>query len=293
MLVVAGLIDQLRWRGGRDNRGRRAKPPPFHIDWSVLAPAEFVAPPDLGLVSCLCVTRGRTHHVERALRCFLAQTYANKELIVVHESLDDEARRLLEGAAGQGVSLVHVPPEPKRPLGELRNISVSAARGKYICGWDDDDWYSPRRIEAQLRHLLASQADACVLNRWLVLDETRGNAYVSERGGWQGSLTCPRELPALQHGYPPLARDEDRILVDQIAKRHRLVVLDRPELYVYTFHGDNTWPPGHFQWIFSSGQALSPTDAAGLSRLVGGGWRPPSQSKRAPWRRRVPRLRAR
>jgi glycosyltransferase involved in cell wall biosynthesis len=233
------------------------------------------------------VTRGGAKHVARALGCFLAQTYLNKELVVVYESLEDEARRLLEAAADRRVALVGVPQEPKTPLGELRNISVRSCRGDYICGWDDDDWYSPRRIEAQLRHLLASRADACTLARWLVLDETQQRAYVSARGG-QGSLVCRRELDALRSGFPPWPVDEDRVLLARIRAKHRLARLDRPELYVYTFHGGNTWPVEHFRWIFEGGQALSEADTKRLQSVVGTPGSPPtlaSFARKSPVRR--------
>ena len=225
--------------------------------------------------------------MRRMLRCFRAQTYRDKELILVYESLDPAARELL-AADGDAVSLVHVSTVPKQPLGALRNLGIRASRGKYVCGWDDDDWYAPRRLEAQLEHLIGTRADACVLRRWLMFDETRGQAYVSAPGTWEGSLICPRDLPALQQGYPPLPRGEDSVLIEQLTRRHRLVHLDRPELYVYTFHGQNTWEQGHFEGLFQFGQGLAAHDTERLRALLSGGVLPPTaaRQRRPVWRPR-------
>ena len=174
------MMKRLVWRGGtsagHDQRSRGS--PPFRVDWNLLAPSRATQL-EWGLVSCLCVTRGRLAHVRRMLRCFRAQTYRDKELVLVYENLEPAARELL-AEGGDAISLVHVPSAPKQPLGALRNLGIRASRGKYVCGWDDDDWYAPRRLEAQLEHLIHSRADACVLRRWLMFDETRYAFTVSE-----------------------------------------------------------------------------------------------------------------
>ena len=44
------------------------------------------------LISCLCVTRGRVALLGRAVGCFLEQTHAQRELLILFES-DDAATR--------------------------------------------------------------------------------------------------------------------------------------------------------------------------------------------------------
>ena len=51
------------------------------------------------LISCLCVTRARVALLNRAVRCFLDQSYPHIELVILFESddapgapLDDSAR---------------------------------------------------------------------------------------------------------------------------------------------------------------------------------------------------------
>jgi glycosyltransferase involved in cell wall biosynthesis len=240
------------------------------LDLTVMSHPEPGAPSsvvDVGLVSCLCVTRGGHRHVQRALKCFQAQTYPNLELIVVYETLDDKSRELLSQRL-PGITLVHVPSNPKQPLGTLRNVSVAAANGSFLCGWDDDDWHAPQRIELQPRQLLRTNADACVLSRWLMLDETSGHAYASRMRLWEGSLLCRRDLEVVREGYLPLPRGEDRAFVDRLRSRHRLTILDRPELYVYTCHGNNAWGHDHFQQFYSTSSILNAEDTERVLRLV-------------------------
>lgn len=251
-------------RTRRNLRRFRTKPV---VNWELVAEPCPTADFDAGLVSCVCITRGRTAHLRRAVACFLAQSYALRELVVVHEGLEADARALLD-SLGERALLVSVPLEPKRALGELRNVGTRASRGAFVCSWDDDDWHSPRRIELELARLVATAADACLMTRWLVLDEVNGRAAVSTHRTWEGSLLCRRDLPLLEAGYPPLVRGEDSVLVRKLVSEHRVAYLDQPELYVYTVHGQNTWHARHFDDIFRAGVALGKDDELRLRALL-------------------------
>jgi glycosyltransferase involved in cell wall biosynthesis len=238
-----------------------------NVDWSYLSAEHPPCDLEHGLVSCLCVTKGRHEDLRRALRCFQAQTYRHKELVIVYEELDAEAQGLLQRLPPNVVCL-HVPSRPKRPLGALRNASVGAARGEFICCWDDDDWHAPQRLELQLKAVVAARTEACVLGRWLMLDAVTGRAYVSEKRFWEGSLLCRRDNSVLLEGYPALTRGEDRELVQRLAKRSRIASLDCPALYVYRYHGANTWGAEHFDALFGAGVELSCERAHRISDVV-------------------------
>ena len=200
----------------------------------------------LPLVSCLCVTRARVRMLKRAVRCFAAQTYGRKELIIVYHADDRETTTLVASLAhDSSIRGVEAQAAGTQTLGELRNLSVSQARGEYVAQWDDDDWYAPERLEAQMNALRQHpDAQACVLRRWLLHDHLTGTAYVSGRRPWEGSLVARRAaLPS----YPLLARAEDTQVIAAIARSGHLVLLDRPELYIYCYHGSNTWDRAHFE----------------------------------------------
>lgn len=196
------------------------------------------------LVSCLCVTRNRPGLLARAVDCFRRQDCGPRELVIVFESDDSATRALLGQWQDPAIRPVEVAATPKSTLGTLRNLGIACCRGQFVAQWDDDDWYAPNRLGAQIAALQATRLPACVLARWILYDAERDAAYMSVRRTWEGSLVAERSaLPA----YPELARGEDTAVIGALLAARRLVALDDPWLYVYVFHGGNTWERSHFE----------------------------------------------
>ena len=195
-------------------------------------------------VSCLCITYRRVPFLRQAIACFLQQTHAARRLIIVHGADDPETSRFLASEVNDSrIRCVEVESTRRIPLGDLRNISVRHAGAPLVAQWDDDDWHAPRRLELQVKALRKSRKDACLLQRWMIFDARSRRVYLSTSRYWEASIVARRErLPA----YPPLRRSEDTAVVDQLVRRDAVVLLDRPELYVYTFHGGNTWNARHW-----------------------------------------------
>lgn len=196
------------------------------------------------LVSCLCVTRKRVPMLRRAVACFLAQSYAPRELVILYEDDDEETRSFVHQLREPTLRSVEVPAAPKRSLGELRNLARRAANGDFVAQWDDDDWYAPTRLSEQLAALRDHGRAGCVLLRWFMYDCLDDTAYVSGPRAWEGSIVAAQDaLP----DYPHLVRGEDTAAIEAMLERKQLVALDRPQLYVYTVHGSNTWQRSHWE----------------------------------------------
>ncbi len=220
----------------------------------------------IALISCLCVTRGRVRLLRRAVRCFLDQTHGDRELVVVFESDDPATRDYLASLADDRIRGIEVPVSPRQKLGSLRNLAVASARGRYVCQWDDDDWYHSDRLSEQLTALLNSGRPACVLSRWTCLDVETRRAYISPHRAWEGSILVERSAMV---AYPDLARGEDTVAIEMLAQRQQLHLLNRPELYVYTFHNGNTWNRAHWTDLFNRSIVLPFSRAQELLRLTG------------------------
>ena len=97
------------------------------------------------LVSCIMPTGNRQHLIGCAIESFFKQTVSDTELIIVDDGsvptviLDNPRIRYFRVS--------------KRTIGEKLNFACEQAKGKIICRWDDDDWYSPSRISRQLADL--------------------------------------------------------------------------------------------------------------------------------------------
>lgn len=112
------------------------------------------------LVTCLCLTMaGRSEFLKRAVACFARQTYANRELLIVADSIEDGTVAMDAAGmvpAGTGIS-VYVPLQ-KSSIGRKRNLGCGSAEGEIICHWDDDDYSAPSRIEKQVKRIQESKA---------------------------------------------------------------------------------------------------------------------------------------
>ena len=225
------------------------------------------------LVSCLCVTRNKPALLRRAIECFDAQNYTNRELVVIYEDDDVPTAQALDeaAAANRSIRVVEVPCAPRLTLGQLRNLSVDAARGEFFCQWDDDDWYHAERISRQVDAAISNGQDACLLTNWIMFDEISRQAYFSHFRLWEGSLLCRKKVWADGLVYPSLSRNEDNVFVDQLMWRGCAYPLVMAGLYIYTTHHNNTWPRKHFEEVFARSQKLSPDATHLVEGILGGG----------------------
>lgn len=208
--------------------------------------------------------------LQRVIDCFRDQSYVNRQLVIVYEESDELTCGFLHGLTWEeNIKLVKVPDKPvKFSLGKLRNLSLEQADGDYVCQWDDDDWYAPDRLSAQMEAVLKADRPASVLSRWIVFDAIRRKAYLSNRRLWEGSILCRKEL-MLNKPYPEISKGEDTEVIESLVRKNLLTVIhDMPELYIYIYHGANTWEQDHFKDIFTASTELSSEECAQVTDIL-------------------------
>jgi len=87
-------------------------------------------------------------------------------------------------------------------------------------------------------------AAACLLERQLLWWPQARRLAVSNRRLWEGSFVAEK---AALGAYPQLRRGEDTPVLERLAAERRVVLLDAPRLYVYVFHGENTFGEEHWE----------------------------------------------
>lgn len=212
---------------------------------------------DQPLVSCLCVSNGRLSQLQNAIDYFRAQTYPNKELIIVSIEHDPQYASLIGSYADPALHY-HGGRLPKSAsLGERRNYAVQQGAGEYFCVWDDDDWYHVQRIEYQVAAAQQHKKHGSVLPYYILVDSRRKQAFMSLPIPPPASVLCRQRTLLNRPYYQDLPKGEDALLLNALHEKNALVPLINPSLYIYNYHGANTSTQSHIHQF--CGPAFSPT----------------------------------
>lgn len=220
-------------------------------------------------ISCLTVTESRLILLKQAIQCYLHQTYPNKELVIVADGAP-----LYKDAIKQYVSFLKRPDirlillEQRHNLGQLRNISIEEAHGPIIIQWDDDDLYHPKRLELQYNYLTSQKADACLLSDQLsFFEQSREMYWVNwvPHSNFPMHQVFPGSIMAVKDSrfrYPEEGQysiqGEDSIFLSQYYEKAKMAALSgKGFIYVYRYHGKNTFPKEHHQWV-AKGHVCTP-----------------------------------
>jgi glycosyltransferase involved in cell wall biosynthesis len=100
----------------------------------------------MSLVSVIIPTCNRAASLERAVNSVLAQTFTNRELIVVDDGSTDSTPEILEQYNGSLLALS----QQRRGVSAARNLGISHANGKLLAFLDSDDEWLPEKLARQL-----------------------------------------------------------------------------------------------------------------------------------------------
>ena len=115
-------------------------------------------------------TYGRFECVERAMNCFLAQTYPNKELIIYNTDVEHPYTKILpinheiydpyEAAILKDINIIivnqnidSVTKEQYTNVGAIRRDALTHANGDYVVTWDDDDVFLPHFMQQAMNRM--------------------------------------------------------------------------------------------------------------------------------------------
>jgi glycosyltransferase involved in cell wall biosynthesis len=209
------------------------------------ATATDTAPSSAPLVSCIMPTRDRPEFVPLAVELFQAQTYSHRELIVIDDG-EHSVRELLP--ADDRIRYLRL--DRRHTLGEKRNLACQQANGEFVVHWDDDDWYGPERLAAQLAPLIRSQADvsALAMTHVLSLSDMRfwrcrpaHHARIHYRDLCPGTLAYRRRLWSAGARYAAVNCAEDVAFLNTLPPSVRITRIPDEHHFVCVRHALNTW----------------------------------------------------
>lgn len=223
------------------------------------------------LISCICITSKRPEQLKKAISCFAHQNYPNKELMISYPKNDMASKRVVENMQqDESWKIILIERPVDESLGNARNNLIFKCSGDYVCIWDDDDWYHPSRLTYQFNsmQIVGQRYQASVLSQILLYDATIKKAYQSFSYTWDGTLLCRKEI-LLQNQYANANLGEDTHVITFLSGRkllHRIE--DVPFLYVYIYHGTNSWDHEHFKYFTDKSLLLDEELTDGVSKMI-------------------------
>ena len=97
--------------------------------------------------------------IERAIKSALAQTWENKEILVVDDNSTDNSLELVEKLMAQNKNIRVLKNSINRGVGFVRQTIVENAKGEFVTFFDDDDVSLPNRVDAQCNKIIASERE--------------------------------------------------------------------------------------------------------------------------------------
>lgn len=152
------------------------------------------------LVSCVMPTRARRHLALQAVRCYMAQTYQHKELLILDDKEDPSFA--FEGKEFETGDIKVVVLDGRESIARKRNRLAGMARGDVIWTLDDDDWSSPLRMEQQVRRLEQSGKAVTGYKTLLFHDGAKAYRYIGPSTYALGTSLCYLRSWALEHPFP-------------------------------------------------------------------------------------------
>lgn len=99
------------------------------------------------LVSVYIPTHNRCHMLKRAVESVLGQTYKNIEIIVSDDGSNDSTEEYITDLSRKYSNIFYIKSDIPQGACAARNRAIFSAKGIYITGLDDDDEFTPDRIE--------------------------------------------------------------------------------------------------------------------------------------------------
>lgn len=210
----------------------------LQVEPSLLRFPDEVPAGEYPLISCVMPTKDRPTFVAQSLRCFTAQTYPNKELVIVATGCD--LSEVVADFHASGVQLLQL--DKDVPIGTKRNLGAGHAHGEFIANWDDDEWQSPNRLYKQWQ-AMREDVQLSGIGQPIFMDAETSELYwyagpMPHRGYVSGSSMMYRRSLWERLKFPAVNVGEDTAFLQEVDTRS--VAHVSPGLNISFVHSGNT-----------------------------------------------------
>jgi glycosyltransferase involved in cell wall biosynthesis len=116
------------------------------------------------LISAYIPTHNRAESLERAINSVLEQTWKHIEVVVVDDASDDETPKLLTRMSKE-YPITIIRNNSAKGAAASRNTAIEHAKGEFVAGLDDDDFWRPKRIELLMENFEEGYSAVCSNDR--------------------------------------------------------------------------------------------------------------------------------
>lgn len=134
------------------------------------------------LISVILPIYNVEKYLPKCIDSILAQTYTDYEIILVDDGSTDKCGEICDRYA-QTDTRIRVIHKKNGGVSDARNVGIDAAKGKYICWVDPDDYIHPQYLETLYAIMQKSNADVVVCD------------YITYYDGEEEEIIPIRQLP--------------------------------------------------------------------------------------------------
>lgn len=214
-------------------------------------------------ISCTTVTLGRVPLIKKSIDCYRAQTYKNKEMIILSQGKAEDNAQIeayIRSLGRDDIKLYTT--REDTCLGAMRNLSVELATGEVVCQWDDDDLYHPYRLVTQYNALREEACQPLYMEHLKYFKNTGDMYWIdwSIEGEERRSYLCGTAMyykrtfeRAGNMLYPEAGSqchvEEDWNALDRLIEFGRIAPIREGYQYIYVYHGDNIYDLDHHKLV--------------------------------------------
>ncbi len=136
--------------------------------------SEFVS-----LVSVIITTKNRKNLLRRAIDSVLNQSYKDFEIIIVDDGSTDNTHLIANEYVKNYQNITYIKNETSMGACFARNTGITAAKGKFITGLDDDDEFMPERLQKMID--LYDEKYSFICSEMLIIEKDRSRVSSGKR----------------------------------------------------------------------------------------------------------------
>jgi glycosyltransferase involved in cell wall biosynthesis len=135
----------------------------------------------MSLVTIYIPTRNRIDLLKRAIFSCLNQSYPHLEIIVVDDNSDAEVKLQVKALEVLDPRITVVLNDESGGACKARNTALALAKGEFVTGLDDDDEFTPERVQTFINYWRKNPDVSFLSSGYLI--KTAGNKQLSSSKG--------------------------------------------------------------------------------------------------------------